>query len=36
MRDAADTGGFEIQDLYYSGGRRHDLDALLMDLDGAE
>ena len=33
MRDAADTGGFEISDLYYSG-RRHSLDALTMDLDG--
>jgi hypothetical protein len=29
LRDGADSGEFELQDLYYSGGRRHDLDALL-------
>jgi len=29
IRDATDTGGLELADLYYSGGRRHDLDALL-------
>jgi len=32
LRDAADTGGFEMSDLFYSGGRRHDIDALLADL----
>ena len=29
LRDASDTGLVELADLYYSGGRRHDLDALL-------
>jgi len=29
IRDATDTGELELADLYYSGGRRHDLDALL-------
>ncbi len=28
LRDAADTGELELQDLYYSGGRRLDLGAL--------
>ncbi len=29
IRDATDTGEVELEDLFYSGGRRHDLDALL-------
>jgi hypothetical protein len=29
IRDAADTGEFEISDLFYSGGGTSDLDALL-------
>jgi hypothetical protein len=29
IREAADTGEVELEDLFYSGGRRHDLDALL-------
>ncbi len=29
IREVTDTGEVELQELYYSGGRRHDLDALL-------
>ncbi len=29
IRDATDIGEVELQELYYSGGRRHDLDAFL-------
>ncbi len=29
IRDATDTGEVELQDLFYSGGRQHDLDGLL-------
>jgi hypothetical protein len=33
IRDATDTGEVELEDLFYSGGRRHDLDALLDQED---
>jgi len=35
IRDATDTGEVELEDLFYSGGRRHDLDAIL-DQGAAE
>lgn len=35
IREATDTGEVELEDLYYSGGRRHDLDALIAER-GAE
>ena len=35
IRDATDTGEVELSDLYYSGGPRRDLDALLDDAEAS-